>query len=140
MPHQCVACGRVYPDQAGEIITGCSCKGRMFFYIKQECLDKAVKGASRPQLTKEERERIEQDVLSIVGEASERPIILDVEGVNVVKQGCYELDLANLFNGGAPVIYRLEDGKYHIDLPESFKKIGSKKAVAARKRHLERKG
>jgi predicted nucleic acid-binding Zn-ribbon protein len=42
-----------------------------------------------------------------------------LESVKVVKPGKYEIDLVQLFKG-EPVIYRLEEGKYIIDLIKSF--------------------
>ncbi|MFW6378610.1 MAG: OapC/ArvC family zinc-ribbon domain-containing protein [Nanoarchaeota archaeon] len=45
----------------------------------------------------------------------------------MLKPGQYELDLINLFQQKQPLIYKLEDGKYVIDILESFKKMGSEK-------------
>ncbi len=36
MPHQCTKCGMVFPDASEELLTGCSCGSRFFYYIKQE--------------------------------------------------------------------------------------------------------
>ena len=39
MPHQCVRCNKFYEDGAQEILEGCSCGARLFFYIKKEKLE-----------------------------------------------------------------------------------------------------
>ena len=41
MPHQCVRCGAIYEDGAGEILKGCKCGGKLFFYIKKDKLKEA---------------------------------------------------------------------------------------------------
>ena len=39
MPHQCVRCNTIYSDGASEILKGCSCGARLFFYIKKKQLN-----------------------------------------------------------------------------------------------------
>ena len=41
MPHQCVRCNEFYADGADEILRGCSCGGRLFFFVKQAKLEAA---------------------------------------------------------------------------------------------------
>lgn len=122
MPHQCVKCGTVYPNGAEELLKGCSkCSGRFFFFVKDKDLDKAKK--LNIKLTKEEKKQIEQDVLDIVGDNlnDDKPVILDFESVRVLKPGKYELDLVDLFKG-KPLIYKISDGKYVIDIVSTFEK------------------
>ena len=122
MPHQCVRCNKFYEDGAKEILKGCSCGARLFFYIKKERLEEAKKVTEK--LTKEEKKEVEKDVLDLVDldMAKEKPIVLDLESIKIMKPGKYELDLVRLFKG-EPLIFKLEEGKYIIDIPESFKKI-----------------
>ena len=49
-------------------------------------------------------------------------IVLDFESIRVLKPGQYELDLVSMFKKD-PVIFKLEEGKYMIDIAESFKAI-----------------
>jgi len=121
MPHQCVRCNNFYDDAADEIINGCPCGGKLFFYIKKEKFEQAKQ--ELPKLTKKEREEVEKDVFDMVGSEAdeEKPVILDFESVRVLKPGKYELDLAHLFRN-EPLIFKLEEGKYMIDLPSVFKK------------------
>ena len=52
--------------------------------------------------------------------------MLDLESIRVLKPGQYELDLVHLFRK-QPLVYKLAEGKYVIDLPEIFKAEGQKK-------------
>ena len=127
MPHQCVRCNTFYDDGATEIIKGCKCGGKLFFYIKKEKLDEAEKLAASVRLTSQEKEQIEKDVFDLVGSEldKDQPVVLDLEAIRVLKPGKYELDLVHLFKG-EPLIFKLEEGKYMIDLVESFKKLTDK--------------
>ncbi|MBU0615224.1 MAG: Zn-ribbon domain-containing protein [Nanoarchaeota archaeon] len=127
MPHQCVRCNTFYEDGATEIIKGCSCGGRLFFYIKKEKLEEAKKLQDDIQLSDKDKIQIEKDVFDLVGTEVDRdqPVVLDLEAIRVLKPGQYELDLVHLFKN-EPLIFKLEEGKYMIDLVESFNKFKKK--------------
>ena len=119
MPHQCVRCGKMYKDASAEILKGCSeCKGRFFFFISEEAMKKRQE---IPELTKDERIQIEEDVSGIIGTEldEDKPVILDIENINILKPGKYEIDLIDIFKG-KPLVYKLEEGKYVIDLISTF--------------------
>src|SRR3989338_8405029 len=99
MPHQCVRCNTFYDDGATEIIKGCKCGGRAFFYIRKEKLEQMQKVAEEIQLTPKEKEQIEQDIFDLVGSEIDKdePVVLDLEAIRVLKPGKYELDLVHLF-------------------------------------------
>lgn len=80
-------------------------------------------------LSDNEKEQIEEDVYDILGDDIDydKPVILDIESIKILKPGQYELDLVHLFQQKQPLIYKLEDGKYVVDLLESFKKMDSEK-------------
>ncbi len=128
MPHQCVRCNTFYDDGSEEILKGCSCGGKLFFYVKKEKLEQAKKISEEVKLTDKEKEQVEKDVFDIVGSdiETEEPIILDLESIRVTKPGKYELDLVHLFKGD-PLIFKLEEGRYMIDLVETFKRARDKK-------------
>ena len=67
MPHQCVRCGNFYDDGAAEILKGCTCGGRLFFYIKKEKLEKAKQVAKQAKLSEKEKDQIEEDAFDLVG-------------------------------------------------------------------------
>lgn len=124
MPHQCVKCGNLHGDGSNAILQGCTqCGAKLFFYVKQEALQK-LKENPVNKLTKKDKEQIESDVYDILGEEADKelPVVLDIESINIQKPGKYELDLVNLFKSKHPLIYKLEEGKYVVDIIESFKK------------------
>ncbi len=128
MPHQCVRCGELYPTGCKELLTGCKCGGRFFFFVKQDLIEKAKEATKN--LTEQDKEQIEKDVLDIVGEKeSSTPIVLDFESIKVLRPGQYELDLVDLFKGN-PLIYKLDEGKYVIDIPGTFSNEMKKKAAS----------
>ncbi len=120
MPHQCVRCGTFYNDGAEEILKGCNCSGKLFFYVKKSKLKKAKKISE--ELTGEQKKEIELQVQEIVGFKSEEPVVLDFESINVVEPGKFEIDLVSLMNKEKPIVYKLDEGKYVIDVAESFKR------------------
>ena len=128
MPHQCVRCGKMYDDGAEEILKGCSCGAKMFYYIRKEKLKEIQEKQEREKLDLKEQEQIEKDVYDLIGDQidTDKTVILDIESIEILKPGKYKLDLVKLFKAKEPLIYKLEDGKYMVDLVESFKKIGSK--------------
>ena len=121
MPHQCVRCNTFHDDGAKEILSGCSCGGKLFFFIKKEKMDEMKKITESIQLSKKEKEQIEHDVFDLVGSEidNDQPVVLDFESIRVLKPGKYEIDLMHLFKN-EPLIFKLEDGKYMIDLLQSF--------------------
>jgi predicted nucleic acid-binding Zn-ribbon protein len=69
---------------------------------------------------------LEEDILDMVGEeADDSPVILDFESIRVLKPGKYELDLVQLFQKN-PLIFKLDDGKYIIDVVETFDRLKKK--------------
>ena len=121
--HQCVKCGKSYGDGSSELLKGCqNCGGKFFFFIKKEKLSEAVEEIEK--LTEKEREQIQQDVLDIVGSKidDDSPVILDLESIKVLKPGKFEVDIVNLMRG-KPVIFKMENGKYIIDLATTFQQI-----------------
>lgn len=109
----------MYGDGAKELIQGCGCGGRFFFFTKGSVED--VREVTEG-LTENDKQQIEKDVTDIIGPDFDqsKPVILDLESIKIAKPGKYEIDLVRLFKG-KPVIYKLEDGKYIIDIATSFK-------------------
>jgi len=128
MPHQCVRCSTLYPDGAKEILSGCSCGGKLFFYIKKSKLESLQKAQAEIKLSDDDKTQIEKDVRELVGDKvkDDEPVILDIESIRVKKPGQYEIDLVHLFRGD-PLVFKLEEGKYMIDVIETFNKFMKKK-------------
>ena len=125
MPHQCVRCNTFYGDGAKEILQGCKCGARLFFYVKKEKMEKAL--AMARELSETEKRQIEDDVFDIIGtnRDDEKPVVLEFEAVKILEPGKYELDIVKILKQD-PLIYKLGDGKYMLDLKDIFKKKGKK--------------
>ena len=111
MPHQCVRCSKFYDDGSSEILQGCSCGAKLFFYVRKDALEKSkqtletIKKLSEPQ-----KIEMEKDVFELVGaEKPELPVILDLEAIRVLEPGKFELDLVKLFKKD-PLIFNIGVG------------------------------
>ncbi len=127
MPHQCVRCNAFFEDGSDVIIKGCTCGAKLFFFVKKDKLEKVKKVREEfAKLSLDEKRQVEEDVLQLVGENPdpELPVILDLEAIRVVKPGQFELDLVQLFNADNPLIYKIGEGKYIIDIAETFRRRG----------------
>ena len=86
--HQCVRCGIIYEDGSEVILKGCKCGSRFFFFVNKAKIEKMKK--LTVNLDDNERKRIEVDVKDMVGEIlDDKPVILDLENVRVLKPGQY---------------------------------------------------
>lgn len=122
MPHQCVKCSKIIPVGSREILEGCSeCGSRFFFYVREDQIEKLKENPIEiPQV---EKTKIEKDIREIAGiKDIDAPVILDFESIRAVGEGKFELDLTKLFNKKRPLVYKLEEGKYMIDLGMTLKK------------------
>ena len=101
------------------------CGSWLFFFIKKkEC------GYGKGLLTNlsdEDKINIEKDVAEVLNikEEQDTPVVLDLESIRVVKPGKFEIDIVHLFKKD-PLIIKLEEGKYMIDLPQAFKPTGGR--------------
>lgn len=138
MPNKCTKCGKIHPDDANYLLEGCDkCGSKFFFYVKQELLSKADKELSR--LSGKEIEEIEDDVRDIISQegiqrSDNDTVVLDIEAINIVQPGKYEIDLVNLFNQ-KPIVIKVGTGKYEIDLSTlaekwKFRSAGPTKQVS----------
>ncbi|MBU1203895.1 MAG: Zn-ribbon domain-containing protein [Nanoarchaeota archaeon] len=121
MPHQCVRCGVFHEDGSDALLKGCGCGSNFFFFIRKEHLEKAKEVTVK--LDDVQRKEIEKDVFKLIGgEIPKKPVILDIESIRVLKPGQYEISLVDLFNN-KPLVYRIEEGKYVIDLVQTFESM-----------------
>jgi predicted nucleic acid-binding Zn-ribbon protein len=120
MPHQCVHCKRIIPAGSEELLKGCGgCGNHFFFYVRDEQL---LKIKETPiEIPAEDKVKVEKDIRELAGiQDEEAPVILDIESVRVTGSGKFEIDLANVFNKKRPIVYKLEEGKYIIDLSSTL--------------------
>ncbi|MEM0231006.1 MAG: Zn-ribbon containing protein [Candidatus Woesearchaeota archaeon] len=126
MPHQCVRCGAVYEDNSSQIIRGCSCGSKLFYYVSKERLEFLRR---KDEKSKQEIQEAENDVLEILGSAVEEipPVLLETGSVRVIQPGKYELDVVKLFREKVP-IFEISEGKFVIDIDSAFKGKSNKKS------------
>ena len=127
MAHQCVHCKEMYPVGSKVLIEGCTtCKGKFFFYIRDDQVEKIkanILEENPINIPEAEKKQIEKDIREIAGiEDMDTPVVLDIESVRAIGKGKFEIDLINLFDKKKPIIYRLEEGKYIVDLPTTLQK------------------
>ncbi len=129
MPHQCVRCNNFYADGSQEILAGCGCGGKLFFFIRQEKMNELVTLQEyAKRLSPKEKQDMEEDIYEIAGSEIDRnePVILNLESIRVLEPGKYELDLVQLFRS-EPLIFKMGEGKYVIDLIETFRNLKRQK-------------
>ena len=121
MPHQCVHCGNMYEDAAPELLKGCSCGSHFFFFVRKQQLQELQEKVI--ELKDVDKKQVEEEIREIIGLEEEReiPIILDLESVRSLGPGKFEIDIVNLFSKKRPLIYKLEEGKYIIDLASTLR-------------------
>jgi predicted nucleic acid-binding Zn-ribbon protein len=119
--HQCVHCGEIYPVGSKALLEGCSkCGGHFFFYLREDQVQKIKENPI--EIPKEDKTRIEKDIREIAGIIEEdAPVILDIESIRVTGGGKFEIDLVKLFSKERPLVYKLEEGKYIIDIASTLK-------------------
>ena len=123
MPHQCVRCNKFYDDGSEEILKGCSCGAKMFFFVRKEKLKQAKDTLEAiKNLTPVEKVEMEKEVYDLIEyKPDDVPVILDIESIRSVEPGKFELDLVRLFKKD-PLIFKIGEGKYLIDLNTAFAK------------------
>ena len=122
MPHQCVRCGKLIEDGSREVLTGCNnCSGKLFFFIKKSKVEEFEKEPIA-NLSEKDKKQIEKDVGDLIGPEynDDSPVILNFESIRVSKPGKFELDLVSLFDDKKPLVYKLEEGKYMVDVATTF--------------------
>lgn len=128
MPNKCTVCGKVHPDDAKYLLEGCDkCGSKFFFYVRQESLGKAEEDMSK--LSRKDLKEIEEDIRDIIPKESDKgeTVILDIEAINVIRPGKYEIDVTNLF-AQKPLVIKVGSGKYEIDLSTLISKWREKLA------------
>jgi len=121
MAHKCVRCSRIIPSGSKEILDGCEeCGSHFFFYIRDEQLEELKNQVI--EIPEKDKGKVEQDIREMVGIVDEEsPVILDIESIRVTGEGKFELDIGKLFRKDRPLIYKLEEGKYIIDLASTLR-------------------
>jgi predicted nucleic acid-binding Zn-ribbon protein len=123
MSHQCVHCGKIYPAGSKDLLEGCrECGSHFFFFINDQQLARIKEKQLEEPIILENRKEVEKEIRELAGITElDTPVILDIESVRVSGDGKFEIDLVNVFNKKRPLIYKVEEGKYIIDLSTTLK-------------------
>jgi len=113
MPHQCLGCDKIYDNTSSVILKGCpECGRKAFLYIKT-----IPTKQEEIELSQESKEMILKELEEVVDiEKTDKPIILKLENIRILAPGKYELDINQLMKKEKPVIYKVQEGTYVIDL------------------------
>jgi len=119
-------CGKIYGDDAEEILGGCECGSNLFLYRD--------KFDEKEELEKERKEVVEGITEFIANlkrdvKARIRPKVeFDLESIRVLEEGVYEIDLGKLLKD-IPLVVEIKEGKYRIHLASLFTK-GKEKSIS----------
>lgn len=113
MPHQCLKCETIYDNTSNVIISGCpKCGSKLFLFVK-----KIPEKEEEIELTREQKEIILSEVENFIDiKDTDGPIIFKLENIRILSPGKYEIDINQLMKKDKPLIYKVQDGTYIIDL------------------------
>ncbi len=117
MVHICAGCGKVYPDSSEEILKGCSCGGKKFFFERPE----ARKKPATPPPPAAEPEPVPVSGPAVVDETDRFD---RVESIRIIAPGTYELNIEKMAKSDERVVGLGTEGSYALDL---LSMAGSKK-------------
>lgn len=114
MPHECVKCGKIYPDSSKEILEGCrKCGGRKFLYVAEE--SKRRKRIEKPAASEPEEKQGPSK------KESQKNIYNGLESIRILSPGTYELNIEKLAQSDERVVGFGEGGSYGVDLLSMMK-------------------
>jgi predicted nucleic acid-binding Zn-ribbon protein len=122
MFHKCVKCGQMYEHAAEEILSGCSCGSKMFYFVRSDTGSNGKKKKNAPDTHSEDIEYFYE----LEDDENKEIIVFDIEAINVKSNGKYELNLDGLMNSDG-LIYKYGEGKYSIDLDNNLKQLKKKR-------------
>ena len=123
MVHICAACGRVYPDSSEEILNGCSCGGKKFYFERPDRQRK--RSAPAPPAPEPEPEPAPEKT-----ESGETDRFDRVESIRIIAPGTYELNIEKMAQSDERVVGLGQEGSYALDL---LSMAGSKKGKKTRR-------
>ena len=115
MIHKCVKCKSEYEKGSNEILNGCICGSKLFYFVKNKASNKNKNDAD---LTYDEVNYFYE----LEDEDNNEIIVFDIEAINVKSSGKYELNIDSMMKNEG-LVYRYDEGKYSIDIEANFKKI-----------------
>ena len=115
MPHQCINCGTTFDNTSDVILKGCTnCGKKLFLYVKEKSKE-AIQ--EEVELTQKNKDLILKEIEQTIGSTEPKePIFLKLENVRVIAPGKYEIDINQLLKKDKPLVYKVGQGTYVIDL------------------------
>lgn len=109
--HKCMKCGKIYGDDATNLLKGCECGSNLFVFERstKEKKDIVIKEIDRFLNSLKRKSRIRTKVH------------FDLENIKIIKEGIYELNIRKFFEK-TPIVVEIRDGSYHIHLPSAFER------------------
>jgi hypothetical protein len=123
MVHICAACGRVYPDSSEEILKGCTCGGKKFYFERPAAQRK--RAAPTSPAPEPEPEHVPEEAGADENDRFDR-----VESVRIIAPGTYELNIEKMARSDERVVGLGQEGSYALDL---LSMAGSKKKKKIRR-------
>lgn len=111
MSHTCVKCGKVYPDSSEEILRGCTCGGKKFYFERPEARKKSIATSLQEQEAKIVDEFPLQPEVPIRENRFNR-----VESIRILGPGTYELNIEKMAQSDDRVVGLGSEGSYAVDL------------------------
>jgi len=115
MYHKCVKCGKMYEHASEEIISGCTCGSKLFYFVKSSTTGK--------------KKNTTEDIgyfYELEDDENKEIIVFDIEAINIKSSGKYELNIDGLMNSDG-LIYKYGEGKYSIDIDNNMKQLKRKR-------------
>lgn len=126
MAHTCAKCGKVYPDSSAEILRGCSCGGRKFYFERPE-----ARKESMATTLQEQEARAAEEPPAAPGEPAREDRFSRVESIRILGPGTYELNIEKMAESDDRVVGLGSEGSYAVDL---LSMAGTKKDKKTRTR------
>lgn len=148
MAHQCTNCGNIYENGDEQILEGCDCGSKKFQFVEnvsdleqtdaQEFNPNTAQNEARKSVataeeiegargTEEQDDEItDSDVPNQEVKVNKDPEQLkdelnsQFEGIRILEQGKYQINLMQLYKNNTQVISIQEDGKYIINVSEAY--------------------
>ena len=109
MVHICAGCGKVYPDSSGEILKGCTCGGKKFYFERPEA--QKNRALPDPPAPAPEPAPASAEGASVKGDRFDR-----VESIRIIAPGTYELNIEKMARTDERVVGLGTEGSYALDL------------------------
>jgi len=126
MPHKCMNCGKIYEDEAEELIEGCECGSNLFIYQQEFEEEEYNEAEGVDRELQEKRQDVKSELDKFVENLKDKvsrktKISFDIQSIRIIEEGVYEVDIAKLLEN-VPLVVEAKEGEYIVHLASAFKK------------------